>query len=70
MQVVNEMEGLRAKMKLEECRVVLMRYDVYVGWVNGEGRMLKQVQDIVDKEKENSNCDQVFVLSNFEQLLR
>jgi hypothetical protein len=60
------MEGLRARMKLEECKIVVLRYDVYVGWVNGVNKTIKQVQEIVDKETGNSNCDKIFVLTNYE----
>ncbi len=43
---------------------------MYVGWVNAEGRMLKKVQEMVEKERGSDNCDKVFVVSNYEELIR
>lgn len=49
---------------------MVLRYDVYVGWVNGEARMVKQVQEMVEKEISSSNYDKVFVISNYEESIR
>lgn len=70
-QVIDEVENLKSRMKLEECKVVVIRYDVFVGWFNGVERTVKHVQEIVEKEaSDNTAGDRLFLVSNFEELIR
>jgi hypothetical protein len=34
-------------MKLQDCNVVVLKYDVFVGWVNSLAKTIKQIQEIV-----------------------
>ena len=47
--IISEMENMRLRMKLDDCRVVMVKYDVFAGWVNGAARTLKHIGDIVQK---------------------
>ncbi len=67
--VIAEFENMQARMQMGDCRIVVMRYEVFPGWVNGEQRTLKQVGDIVEKESQQPG-DKIFVLDNVEELLR
>ncbi len=66
MQVVNEIQIVKERMKLQDCNVVVLKYDVFVGWVNSFAKTIKQIQEIVEKENSNNNGDKIFVLNNFE----
>ena len=41
---------MKQRMNLNDCRIVILKYDVFVGWVNGLAKTIKQVKEIVEKE--------------------
>ncbi len=56
-------------MQQVDCRIVVLRYDVFPGWVNGKERTVKQVADIVEKESKEMG-ERIFVVGNVEGVMR
>lgn len=61
---------MKQRMKLTECRVEVVRYDLFVGWVNGGERTVRQVKELVERENLAGYGEKVFVVSNTEELVR
>ncbi len=57
------------RMNLNECRIVVLKYDLFVGWVNGVKKTLQHIAEIVERES-GVIGDKIFVLTNLEDLIK
>jgi len=41
--IISEFENMKLRMNLNDCRIVVLTYEIFVGWVNGASKTIKQI---------------------------